>query len=166
MFIKKKPIPTFQQTLWLKIKRTWLKIERTLLKYHLDLGFIMAVQINKKVLLFQDLEVYTIKDISELYNRISDIKKFFHFQFKNAESAKNFGSLPESIADTDSHHILVDVESISIEPNNNIRIKPMGQKSDFVLAFTNIPKNYRFDIVNSSAYGKSLVIYNNTGILP
>ena len=126
----------------------------------------MTVQIGLNVSPSKDYQVYTINHIDELYENVLDIKKFYHFQFRNAESAKNFGSLVGSISDTDSHHISVDVEQVSIEANNNIRIKPINQKSDFVLAFTNIPKNYQFDIVNSSTYGKSLVIYNNTLVLP
>lgn len=125
----------------------------------------MAVQINTKDLPLEEFTVQTLSHIDELLNAVIGIKKFYYFQFKSAESAKNFCCLSESIADKEAHHSFAEVETVTIEPNNNIRIKPIGQKSDFVLAFIKIPKNYRFDIVYTSTNEKILAIYNNTLVI-
>lgn len=125
----------------------------------------MAIQINSKDLPLDEFTVQTLSNIDELSNAVNGIKRFYYFQFKSAESAKNFGCLSGSIADKEAHHSFVDVETVTIESNNNIRIKPIGQKSDFILAFIKIPKNYRFDIVYTSTNEKILVIYNNTLVI-
>ncbi len=125
----------------------------------------MAVQINTKDLPLEEFTVQTLSNIDELSNAVIGIKKFYYFQFKSAESAKNFGCLSGSIADKEAHHSFANVEMVTIEENNNIRIKPIGQKSDFVLSFVNIPKNYQFDIVHTSTNEKILAIYNNTLVI-
>ncbi len=105
---------------------------------------------------------YTLKNISELYNIHHDVKKVYHFQYKSEKSANNFGNLPQSLLDKDSHHMIHAIESHYVTDNKkNLIMKSTDSKiGSHTIAYDHIPENYRFDIIDSTLDGKTLVIYD------
>jgi hypothetical protein len=113
--------------------------------------------------------IYTLKNISELYNQHSNINKFYHFQYKTIEVAnEKFGNFALSIMDKETHHSIYDELSCYVTDNKNCLVlkpksnvlKPKSNVRKHVIAYNNIPENYRFDIITSQLDGKTLVIYD------
>jgi len=105
---------------------------------------------------------YTLQSIDELYTTYHDIKHVYHFQYKSEESACNFGDFSKSILDQSSHHSIFDAESCQATSSKTLVMKTKNKKiGDYVMAYSTIPKNYRFDIICSPLDGNTLIIYDN-----
>ncbi len=110
-----------------------------------------------------DTTIYTLENIEELYTVYYDINHYYHFQYKTLESAENFGDLAKSILDKSCHHTINDIDSYQVLNNKtNLILESKDSKNgNYVIAYTRIPENYRFDIIISPQDGKTLVIYDN-----
>ena len=114
-----------------------------------------------KLFNINESHTYTLQSIDELYNT-DNINRVYHFQYKTEESAVNFGNLSQSLLDKDSHHTIHDVQSYYVSTNKKNLVMKSGDTKigDHIIAYTHIPKNYKFDIISSVLDGKTLVIYD------
>ncbi len=109
----------------------------------------------------EETNTHTLRSIDELYENHKDVNRIYHFQYKNEESAKNFGNLPMSLLDKSSHHTIFEVDScIDNTYPNNLIVRSKNKLGDLTIAYGLIPDNYRFDVISSKLDGKTLVIYD------
>ncbi len=105
--------------------------------------------------------IYTLQDISELYNNHYNINKVYHFQYKSEDIAKEkFGNFQSSILDKDTHHSIYNVLSHKVINNQLILESDNKQVGKNTIAYNKIHDQYRFDIITSPIDGKTLIIYD------